>query len=54
MKCGNKLYKGKEVPINAKIEEHQGRECYLSGLDYEFKYVKFIDTGEIIKYRIRK
>lgn len=54
MKCGNKLYKGKEIPLNANIVIHQGRECYLSGEDYEYKYVRYIDTGEIIKHRIKK
>lgn len=51
MRCGTKKYKGKEIPANADIKEYQGRECYLSGIELDYKIVRFIDTGEILKVK---
>jgi hypothetical protein len=35
-KAGNMLYKGHEIPINAKIiKDKNGEECYLSGIVFK-------------------
>lgn len=52
-RCGTRLHKGKEVPLNADIKIHEGRECYLSGIDEDYRIVKYIDTGEIKRFKIK-
>lgn len=44
---GSKLINGCNVPVNATIAEYQGRECYLSGIDGDYKIIRFLDTGEV-------
>lgn len=51
-RCGSRFHNGKEVPLNAEIKIHEGRECYLSGIDEGYRIVKYIDTGEIRRFRI--
>lgn len=47
MKCGNKLYKSIEIPLNAKIETApSGREYYVCGLCPEGVNIKYLDNNE--------
>ena len=49
MKAGNKIYKGLEIPYNAKIiVDKQGKECYAIGINQNDVYIKYIDTQKII------
>ena len=49
MKAGNKIYKGVQIPYNAKIiKDKNGKECYLSGINGNDVYIKYIDTQKII------
>lgn len=50
MKCGNTLYKGVAVPKNAEIKiSAKGLEYYISGIHENQAYIKFIESGQIIK-----
>lgn len=35
------------------IEEHQGRKCYLSGIEGNEKIIRYLDTGEIKRFKIK-
>lgn len=48
-RAGNYIYKGLEIPINAKIiTDKKGRECYLFGIEGNIANLKYIDNSEIL------
>lgn len=47
------MHNKKEIPLNANVTVHQGRECYLSGIDGNEKIVRYLDTGEIKRFKIK-
>lgn len=53
MRCGTKIHKGKEIPHAAQVTTHQGRECYLSGIEGNENIVRYLDTGEIKRFKIK-
>lgn len=53
LRCGCRLYNGVEIPIEAEVKIHQGRECYLSGIDDNCRIIKYLDTGEIKRFKIK-
>jgi len=49
MRCGNRLYKGFEIPCNAKVYiSPQGLEFYVAGFDAIDCWIRYIG-GELIK-----
>jgi hypothetical protein len=52
MRSGSKIYKGVEVPINAKIYlDKKGREFRLFSINETINFV-YIDNNEIVKKEI--
>lgn len=51
-RCGCRFHNGIEVPANAEIKEYKGRECYQSGIEDNYRLIKFLDTGKIEKFRL--
>ena len=49
MRAGNKIYKGLEIPYNAKIiKDKKGKECYLSGISGNDAILKYIETDKFL------
>lgn len=51
-RCGCRFHNGIEVPANAEIKIYKDRECYLSGIDENYRLIKFLDTGKVENFRL--
>lgn len=51
-RCGCRFHNGIEVPLNAEVKIYKDRECYLSGIDENYRLIKFLDTGKVEKFRL--
>ena len=50
MKAGNKMYKGVEIPFNAKVQTNKvGKEFYVSGVETNKVIMRYIESGELVE-----
>ena len=54
-RAGSRIYKGCEVPITAVIHTSQlGREYYISAVENDESYIRFIDDGTFLKINSKR
>lgn len=54
MRCGNRIYKGHEIPFNAKVHTSpQGLDFYISGFNEADCWIRYIG-GELIKLPLKQ
>ena len=54
-RAGSRIYKGREVPVTAVIHTSQlGREYYISAVENDESYIRFIDDGTFLKINSKR
>lgn len=55
VRAGSRIYKGCEVPTSAVIHTSQlGREYYISAVENDESYIRFIDDGTFLKINSKR